>query len=171
MKKSDIRNQAVIMCGISGSGKTHFAQQLEKEGYIRLSTDVLIWDKVGYRLFSLSKDEQKILFAECREKVRNQFENLLKSGQKIVVDATHCKRGARDEIRNLCARMGVNPLFVYCYADKDELWHRLSQRKGSGPDDLIVTEEETEQERLFASADGPPNACKCQGFTRSKLGT
>ena len=43
MKKFDIQNQVVIMCGISGAGKTQFALGLVEEGYIRLSTDVLIW--------------------------------------------------------------------------------------------------------------------------------
>ena len=130
------------MCGISGSGKTHYARGLEKDGYVRLSTDVLIWDKVGSGLFSLLKEEQRRLFAESRKQVKKQLENCLETGQKVVVDATHCKRSGRDEIRNLCARMGVEPLFVYCYADKEKLWSRLSLRKGAGPDDLLVSKEE-----------------------------
>ncbi|MCH5237284.1 MAG: ATP-binding protein [Muribaculaceae bacterium] len=142
MKMSEIKNQVVLMCGISGSGKTHYARQLEKEGFIRLSTDSLIWEKVGAKVFNLSKEKQKGLFAECKEQIRNQLNTLLKSGQKVVVDATHCKRSVRDEVRNLCAGMGTDPVFVFCCADKKELWHRLSQRKGSGPDDLIVTEEQ-----------------------------
>lgn len=142
MKMFDIQNQVVIMCGISGSGKTHCARHFENKGFSRLSTDALIWDKVGDQLFVLSKEEQKKLFSECREEVRKKFYSLLKSGDKIVVDATHCKRSIRDELRKTCSEMGINPIFVYCYADKKELLHRLSQRKGSGPDDLIVTEEE-----------------------------
>ena len=142
MKKFDIHSQVVIMCGISGSGKTYFARRLEEKGFSRLSTDALIWEQVGNRLDSLSKEDKKRLFSECRHQVATQLEELLKSGEKIVVDATHCKRSARDEIRDLCARLGENPVFVYCSADKDELWDRLSKRKGSGPDDLIVTEEE-----------------------------
>lgn len=142
MKKFDIRSQVIIMCGISGSGKTHIARQLEEKGYLRLSTDALIWDKVGEKLLTLSKEEQKKLFSECREKIRQQLVDHLKSGKKIVVDATHCKRSARDEIRNLCAEEKVMPVFVYCSAEKEELWRRLSKRKGAGPDDLIVTLEE-----------------------------
>lgn len=130
------------MCGISGSGKTHFALQLESQGFSRLSTDALIWEKIGDKLFSLPRDEQKRLFAECREEIYKKLVDHLNSGKKVVVDATHCKRSVRDDLRNLCAKNGVNPVFVYCYADKDELKRRLSQRKGSGPDDLIVTEED-----------------------------
>ena len=142
MKKSDIQNQVLIMCGISGSGKTHYALQCEENGYIRLSIDAIIWGKVGAGLFSLSKEEQKRLFTECRMEVRSLFIELLKSGRKVVVDATHCSRSSRDDIRNICAKLEVKPVFVYCYAEKEELWRRLSKRKGTGPDDLIVSREE-----------------------------
>lgn len=142
MKKFDVESQAVIMCGISGSGKTYYARQLEKEGFSRLSTDVLIWEKFGDKLSSLSKEEQKRLFSECREQVSKQLVFHLKSGRKVVVDATHCKRSVRDDIRNICSQFGVTPVFVYLNADKEVLWDRLSKRKGAGPDDLIVTREE-----------------------------
>lgn len=142
MKKFDISNQVIIMCGISGAGKTKYALKLEEEGFTRLSTDVLIWQKVGAKLFSLPKEEQKRLFAECRDEIFMKFASLLKSGEKVVMDATHCKRKVRDEIRKICSELAIKPVFVYCYAEKDELWNRLSQRKGSGPDDLIVTEKE-----------------------------
>ena len=130
------------MCGISGAGKTKFALGLVEEGYIRLSTDVLIWEKAGDKLSSLSKEELKRLFAECREDVFTRLDNLIASGSKVVIDATNCKRKVRDKIREMCAEKEVCPAFVYCYAHKEKLMHRLSQRKGTGPDDLIVTEEE-----------------------------
>ena len=142
MKKSDIQTQAIIMCGISGSGKTHFARQLEKEGYIRLSTDNLIWGKVGSQLYELSKEEQKKLFKQCNLEIRNRLRTLLQSGQKVVLDATHCKRTVRDEVRNICKNLNINPLFLYCRADKEELWRRLSLRKGNNPDDLLVSKEQ-----------------------------
>ena len=142
MKKFDVIGQVVIMCGISGAGKTQYALGLVEEGYTRLSTDLLIWEKVGNKLPGLSKQEQKRLFSECREEVLKHFNFLLKTGAKVVVDATHCKRAVRDKIRKICCEAGVNPVFVYCHADKDELLRRLSQRKGKSPDDLLVTEEE-----------------------------
>ena len=142
MKKFDPQVQVVIMCGISGSGKTHFARQLEQQGFKRLSTDSLIWNKVGEDLYKLSRDEQKSLFAECGKEMRMQLKDMLKAGKRVVVDATHCKRHIRDEIRFLCREEGVLPFFLYCHADKEELWNRLSKRRGSGPDDLIITAEE-----------------------------
>ncbi|WP_255398301.1 AAA family ATPase [Salirhabdus sp. Marseille-P4669] len=37
----------IMMCGVAGSGKTTFSQQLEKEGFIRLSIDEEIWATKG----------------------------------------------------------------------------------------------------------------------------
>ena len=142
MNKSDIQSQAIIMCGISGSGKTYFARQLEKEGFIRLSTDNLIWEKVGSLLYELSNEDQKELFKQCNQEIRSRLRTLLQSGQKVVLDATHCKRTVRDEVRNICKNLNINPLFLYCKADKEELWRRLSLRKGNNPDDLLVSKEQ-----------------------------
>lgn len=130
------------MCGISGSGKTHFALQLEKKGYVRISTDHLIWEKVGTALYALSAEEQQKLFKECNQEVRTRLKSILQLGRKVVVDATHCKRSIRNEIRNICAEFKVKPVFVYCFADKEELWRRLSLRKGKSADDFIVTKEQ-----------------------------
>ena len=142
MKPSDVQSQAVIMCGISGSGKTRYARCLEGQGYVRLSTDALIWEKAGPELQNLSKQALGALFKECGQEVRSQLAKLLKSGKKVVVDATNCRRSVRDEIRHLCAGAEVKPIFIYCTAEKDELLRRLSLRKGEGPDDLIVSRED-----------------------------
>ena len=142
MRKFDSQSQVIMMCGISGSGKTHYALQLEEKGFSRLTTDALIWQKACGRLWDLSKEEQKRLFTECGEELQRLLIDHLKKGEKVVVDATHCKRNIRDEIRKICTGLGIKHQFIYCYAEKEELWRRLSRRKGSGPDDLIVTEDE-----------------------------
>lgn len=142
MKLTDIKNQAVLMCGISGSGKTHFAILLEKLGFIRLSVDKIIWKKVGLQLFSLQKEEKAKLFAESRDELFRRIVELLKSGKRIVVDSTCCKRKTRNEMRDICAEIGVDPVFLYCQANKEVLKERLSRRRGLGPDDLLVSTEE-----------------------------
>jgi predicted kinase len=35
------------MCGVAGSGKTTYAQQLEAQGYVRLSIDEEVWKRFG----------------------------------------------------------------------------------------------------------------------------
>ena len=145
MKKSDNLGSAVIMCGISGSGKTYHALLLTKVGYERLSVDKLVWEKVGSDLSELPQQEKKSLFDECRQEVMTKMADYLQAGRKVVVDATHCRRSVRDNIRKICSEINVKPTFLYCTADEEELWRRLSQRKGEGADDLIVSREELSQ--------------------------
>jgi septin family protein len=38
-ERDDFTPLVVMMCGVAGSGKTTFSQQLEKEGFVRLSID------------------------------------------------------------------------------------------------------------------------------------
>ena len=39
--------EVIMMCGVCGSGKTTFAKQKEREGYIRLSIDETMWKMYG----------------------------------------------------------------------------------------------------------------------------
>lgn len=41
--RDNFHSLVVMMCGVAGSGKTTFAQQLEEAGFIRLSIDEEIW--------------------------------------------------------------------------------------------------------------------------------
>ena len=68
--------------------------------------------------------------------------DLLKSGHKVVMDATNCKRAVRDEVRVICKKLNITPVFIYCSAEKEELWNRLSLRKGNSADDLLVTKKQ-----------------------------
>src|SRR3569832_116362 len=47
----------VMMCGVAGSGKTTFAQQLEQAGYVRLSIDEEIWSTNGRYGIDYSPDD------------------------------------------------------------------------------------------------------------------
>lgn len=37
----------LLMCGVAGSGKTTFSQQLETRGFTRISIDEVIWRSAG----------------------------------------------------------------------------------------------------------------------------
>ncbi|MFJ5880088.1 AAA family ATPase [Kitasatospora cineracea] len=41
------RGLVVMMCGLPGSGKSTYAQALERRGYIRLSIDEVVWARTG----------------------------------------------------------------------------------------------------------------------------
>uniref|UniRef100_UPI001CD78977 AAA family ATPase n=1 Tax=Enterococcus casseliflavus TaxID=37734 RepID=UPI001CD78977 len=39
--------EVLLMCGVSGAGKTTYSKQKEQEGYVRLAIDELIWEDYG----------------------------------------------------------------------------------------------------------------------------
>lgn len=132
--------RVVLMCGISGSGKTVFARSLEKLGFIRISTDELLWEKYGRDFFSLPLRLQQDAFIGMNAVIESLCMKLVDEGKNVVVDATMCKKSKRDQMRERCRRIGIQPVIVYMDAPFEVLRNRLSKRKGTGPDDLIVDE-------------------------------
>jgi len=135
-------SRVVLMCGVSGSGKTYYSHKLMERGYERLSPDELIWNSYGAGFTSLPFDQQKKLFIDASREIVEMTINLVESGKKVVVDSTMCKRFKRDEMREACLRHGIEPVIVYMKAPYPLLEERLSTRKGSGPDDLIVSKQQ-----------------------------
>ena len=138
MQPSDIDSQVVLMCGISGSGKTFFSRKLEKRGYIRLSLDEMIWKKYGADFEKIPFEEQKDIFAATAAEMVDELETNIKSGNKVVLDSTFCKKGKRDRIVLFCKNLDIEPLIVYLHAPLSLLEKRMGTRMGTGPNDQIV---------------------------------
>lgn len=136
--------QVVLLCGVSGSGKTWFARQLEAQGYIRLSADWYLWDIYGPEFTSWPFPKQRQAFIEASAAIEKLLAKSIAEGKKVVVDSTLCKRIKRDSLRRVCAGAGVAPLFVWLDVPLSVLKERLAERSGSGPDDQIVSPEQVE---------------------------
>lgn len=142
LNKSFSDSRVVLMCGISGSGKTVFARALQELGFTRLSADGLIWEKYGDGFVSLPFSERRLIFQKLDDMLADELCHLLDSGNRVVVDSTMCKRSKRDNMRRTCARYGLEPQIVYLNAPLEVLHRRLSKRTGNGPDDQIVSIEQ-----------------------------
>ncbi len=132
--------QLVVMCGISGSGKTRFARELERCGYTRLSYDNAMWERYGEAMSTMPLSEQRPAFEAVAAETAETLRRLLAEGRRVVLDSTMCRRSKRDEMRRLASESGVTMCLVWMDAPLDVLRERLSGRRGSGPDDLIVPE-------------------------------
>lgn len=130
----------ILMCGVSGSGKTFLSRKFEKDGYVRLSSDEMVLDKFGKEFHDLSFETQKDIFLKTHYEITEDALKLLKSGERVVVDSTLCKRFKRDYIRNKCISAGFSPLIVYLNFPFSVLRERIMNRKGTGPNDQIVEE-------------------------------
>lgn len=153
MQHSDTEARVVVLCGVSGSGKTHYAHQLEERGYTRLSPDLIVWSAYGSALSAMPFEQQKPLFADAATELEHALERILDSGGKAVIDATMCRRSKRDSIRRLCAAHGIEPQLVYFKAPLSLLKQRLAARTGSGPDDQIVSDSQVEM--FYANFEAP----------------
>lgn len=136
--------QVVLLCGVSGSGKTWFARKLEAQGYTRLSADRYLWDLHGPEFASWPLPKQQQAFMEASASMEKLLAKSIAEGKKVVVDSTLCKRIKRDSLRRVCAGAGVAPLFVWFDVPLPVLKQRLAARGGSGPDDQIVSTEQIE---------------------------
>lgn len=132
--------QLVVMCGISGSGKTRFARELERCGYTRLSYDNAMWQRYGEAMSTMPLSEQRPAFEAVAAETAETLRRLLAEGRRVVLDSTMCRRTKRDEMRRVAKESGADLCLVWTDAPLEVLRERLSHRHGAGPDDLIVPE-------------------------------
>lgn len=128
----------ILLCGISGSGKTTFARHLTKFGFIHLSLDGIMWDEFG----DFSPEEFMIYSQRADEILRLKLAECVAAGRKAVVDATLCKRAKRDSYRNFLDALGARYGLVYCSAEPHVLRERLRGRnEHPGREAAIVTDD------------------------------
>lgn len=129
----------IMMCGVSGSGKTFIARQLEAEGYLRLSPDRTVWDEYGpgYALLPAARRHEIYMTAIDSEITR--LPGLIATGKRVVIDCSMCKRRRRDAVASVCNAAGVSYIIAYLSADPDILARRLAGRGDTGPDDQKVS--------------------------------
>lgn len=143
----------VMMCGVSGSGKTFVARQLEAEGYVRLSPDRAVWDRYGRKYSSLPPGRRHEIYMQAIDGEIARLAGLLAEGRRVVIDCSMCKRRRRDAVVAICAASGVDSAIAYLTASREVLERRLSKRGDTGPDDQTVS---TADLRRFLADFEPP---------------
>lgn len=118
----------VMMCGLAGSGKTTFSQQLEKEGFVRLSIDEEIWATNGrYGIdFPIEKIEEYKKDAE--RKLRNDLIKLIQDKQQVVIDFSFWDYVRRNQYKQLIEKSGGKWKLIYLKVHPDDLRERLKIR-------------------------------------------
>ncbi|MDE5724033.1 MAG: ATP-binding protein, partial [Paramuribaculum sp.] len=77
------KHQVVVMCGVSGSGKTVFAKRLVGKGFQRLSSDAIIWEKYGDTFPELDSDTRKKAFMWAANEIDSSIVVMIKRGERI----------------------------------------------------------------------------------------
>ena len=146
----------VLMCGLSGSGKSHLAERLVVTlPALRLRSDVARKALAG--LASLQRSDSPIdaglYAAENTEQVYAWLEDcaaaLLLMGERVILDATFIEKARRTRLIERASRLGVRVSVLYCQAPDEVLRERIGQRSAMGGDpseaDLTVLERQLER--------------------------
>ena len=132
--------------GVSGSGKSHFAQQLlERCDAIRIRSDV-----ERKRIHGLAREAASGspvgagLYAEAAtrltyERLSKLAATLLDAGWPVIADAAFVERGQRDLLRAQARRLGVPWLILDLRAPETTLRKRVAERTGRGGDPSEAT--------------------------------
>lgn len=115
----------VMMCGVAGSGKTTFAQKLEKEGFARLSIDEDIWATHGRFGVDYPEENYESYKEESETKLRRELVNLIQTKQHVVVDFSFWQRQRRNDYKQLIEENGGVWELIYLKVPSDELRQRL----------------------------------------------
>ncbi|MFI5682327.1 AAA family ATPase [Streptomyces sp. NPDC051636] len=145
---------AVLLAGLTGSGKTTVAQALAARGFTRLSVDEEVHRLHGrygvdYPEHTYFERERPVV-----EAIRQRFVKELAAGKDVVLDHGLWRRSERDAWRQAAHEAGGHPLVVHLPADRDELLRRLAERnQRQDANALTVTPEALDD--FFARFDPP----------------
>lgn len=119
---------AVLLVGITGSGKTVLAQDLAGRGLVRLSVDEEVHRLHGR--YGVDYPEQEYFERErpVVDAVRAQLTEHLAVGHDVVLDHGLWVREDREAWKKLVQAAGGHPRLVYLPVEKAELLRRLEQR-------------------------------------------
>ena len=132
----------VLMCGVAGSGKSTFARALERRGFVRLSVDEAVWQRLGHDAAELAPEEYEQLKATVEAEQWQELIRLLEARQPVVIDYSFWNRARRDRYKALVESHGCRWELVHLKADPDTLRHRLALRnQQQGADSVTVSEE------------------------------
>ncbi|MGE9280296.1 AAA family ATPase [Streptomyces rochei] len=119
---------AVLLVGITGSGKTTVAQALVGHGYTRLSVDEEVHRLHGRYGVDYPEDTYFERERPVVEAIRQRFVKELEAGNDVVLDHGLWRREDRDAWRQAAREAGGHPLVVYLPVSRGELLRRLAER-------------------------------------------
>jgi aminoglycoside phosphotransferase family enzyme/predicted kinase len=131
----------IITHGLSGSGKSWYAEQLvERLGAIRIRSDVERKRLHGYKpeADTASGIGSGIYTSAASMRTYEQLARLARhvidSGYPVIIDATFLKREQRERFRQLATGTGVPLVILACSASQDTLRQRILMRQAADTD-------------------------------------
>lgn len=113
----------VALCGLPGTGKTHFASRLtDLVSLVVLESDRL--RKVLVPRPKYTPGEHTRVFSACHMLIKD----LLGQGRRVLFDATNLTESFRQPLYRICDRLSVGLVLVQLTAPRDVVRRRLEAR-------------------------------------------
>ncbi|MBN2606573.1 MAG: AAA family ATPase [Thiotrichales bacterium] len=137
----------ILMQGIAGSGKSHYAQQLLNEvDAIIISSDIERKRLYGVSpLHRVAEEEKSELYsAEMNQRTYETLydltETIVKAGYSVIVDATFLKYQHREVFMELAEKLNADYRVVYIEPEIDLIEQNIEQRlyKNDSPSDATI---------------------------------
>ena len=139
----------VILCGLPGTGKSHFARELvARAPFVWLNSDRTRKLLVAHPRYS--RREHRRVFAAMHVLTRGY----LRDGHSVVFDATNLNEGVRAPLYASAEMVGVDPLIIRFTASAGLVWKRMADR-ASGEADATQSDAGWEVYTRMAIADQP----------------
>lgn len=129
----------VVFAGVSGSGKSTIARGLFHDALV-LRSDLVRKEIAGiaagrhvyveYGSGMYGPDMTDEVYRAMAERATAAA----KHGRRVIVDATFLAASQRLRFHETCIREGLNPFFVFCFADESALRNRVARRMAEGVD-------------------------------------
>jgi predicted kinase len=143
-----------LLAGLTGSGKTTYAQRLAAQGVVRLSVDEQVHARHGRYGIDYPEHRYFELEAPIIDEVRIRLVDLVEAGRDVVLDQGLWRRHDRDAYKKLVEAHGGRWRLLYFKVDKPELLRRLAERNQRGDANaLAVTPEALDD--FYARFDEP----------------
>ncbi|MEV7866143.1 ATP-binding protein [Streptomyces sp. NPDC088124] len=119
---------AVLLAGLTGSGKTTLARALSGRGFTRLSVDEEVHRLHGRYGVDYPEDTYFAREAPALTVIRDRFTAELGAGHDVVLDHGLWRRTDRDTWKEAARRAGGLPVLIHLPATRTELLRRLTER-------------------------------------------
>jgi len=136
----------ILLYGLPGSGKTHFARNIAEE----LECAVIRSDRIRGELFEEPQfdDQENAIVKHLMEYMAEEF---LTAGISVVFDTNAMRRRQRLEFRELARKKHAKTLLVWFQIDGDTAYGRLRNRDRRTADDKLAQDYTQQEFRRYAA--------------------